>query len=94
MKKILVTGGAGYIGSYTVLELLSAGYEPVIVDNFSNTKPVILERLKKISGRDIIFHEGDCVNLEFLETVFKTEKDIFGVIHFAALKAVGESIET
>ena len=89
---ILVTGGAGYIGSHTVVELLERDEEIVIVDNFVNSKPEALERIKKITGKDFKFYEVDILDEENLETVFK-ENDIESVIHFAGLKAVGESVE-
>ena len=93
MKKILVTGGAGYIGSHTVVELAQAGYEPVIVDNFSNSETSVLDGLRAILGHDVTCHRVDCGNAEALHQVFKTEGDIQGVIHFAAFKAVGESVQ-
>ena len=88
---ILVTGGAGYIGSHTVVELLERGEELVIVDNFVNSKPEALDRIKKITGKDFKFYEIDILDEENLEKVFK-ENDIESVIHFAGLKAVGESV--
>ena len=91
--KILVTGGAGYIGSHTVVELVEAGYEPIIVDNFSNSEESALEGIKAILGRDIVCHKIDCNNADAMREVFEQEKDIKGVIHFAAYKAVGESVE-
>ncbi len=90
--KILVTGGAGFIGSHTVVELSNAGHTPIIIDNFSNSKPWIIERIKKITGKDTTVYEGNCNDKKFLEEVFKKESNIEGVIHFAAFKAVGESI--
>ncbi len=92
-KKILVTGGAGFIGSHTVVELVNAGYEPVIVDNFSNSNRSVLKSLKKILGREATCHEGDCCDRSFMEQVFTKEEKIYGAIHFAALKAVGDSIK-
>ncbi len=92
MSKILVTGGAGYIGSHTVIELLNAGEDVIIVDNFSNSKPEVLNRIKKITGKEFTFYEVDLLNKESLEMVFK-ENAIDAVIHFAGLKAVGESVE-
>jgi UDP-glucose 4-epimerase len=89
--KILVTGGAGYIGSHTVVELLKAGYEVVILDNFSNSKPEVLNRLKEITGKSFTFYEADLLDLPAVEAVFAKEK-IHAVIHFAGLKAVGESV--
>lgn len=93
MKKVLVTGGAGYIGSHTVVELITAGYTPVIIDNFSNSEPWVLDRITEITAVTPTFYNGDCTDVEFLDTVFKTEGDIDTVIHFAAFKAVGESME-
>ena len=90
--KILVTGGTGYIGSHTVVELINNGYDVVIVDNFSNSKPVVLDRLKEITGKDIKFYELDLCDREKLKLVFE-ENNIDGVIHFAGYKAVGESVE-
>lgn len=89
---ILVTGGAGFIGSHTCVELLNAGKEIVIVDNLSNSNPVALERIKEITGKDFTFYEVDFLQREDVEKVF-TENDIEAVIHFAGLKAVGESVE-
>ena len=88
---ILVTGGAGYIGSHTVVELLERDEEIVIVDNFVNSKPEALDKIKKITGKDFKFYEVDILDEENLEKVF-TENDIESVIHFAGLKAVGESV--
>lgn len=89
---ILLTGGAGYIGSHTVIELLSAGHRPVIVDNFSNSKPEVLNRLQKITGVIIPFYRADVRDSSELEQIFSTEH-IDAVIHFAGLKAVGESVK-
>ena len=91
--KILVTGGAGYIGSHAVVELAQAGYEPVIVDDFSNSKESVLAGLRDILGRDVPYHRVDCGDVETLRSVFQREGDIQGVIHFAAFKAVGESVQ-
>lgn len=91
MKKILVTGGAGYIGSHTCVELLNAGYELVVLDNFSNSKPEVLEKIKKITGKDFKFYECDYTSAEALEKVF-IENEIGQVINFAGFKAVGESV--
>ena len=88
--KILVTGGAGYIGSHTVIELVNAGYEPIIIDNFSNCREDVLERLKAITGQNIPCVRADVRDEAALERVF-TEHDIAAVIHFAGFKAVGES---
>ncbi|HBI17018.1 MAG TPA: UDP-glucose 4-epimerase GalE [Candidatus Moranbacteria bacterium] len=90
--KIVVTGGAGFIGSHTVVELLEAGYLPIIIDNFSNSQPWIIDKIKEITSQTPIIYEGDCNDKTFLEEVFQKESSIEGVIHFAAFKAVGESI--
>ncbi|MBQ9274568.1 MAG: UDP-glucose 4-epimerase GalE [Succinivibrio sp.] len=92
MATILVPGGAGFIGSHTVIALVNAGYDVVIFDNFSNSKPTVLERLKKILGKNIPFVCGDIRNREQIENVFEQYK-IDGVINFAGLKAVGESVK-
>ncbi len=89
---VLVTGGAGYIGSHTVVELLNRGEEIIIVDNFSNSKPEILDKIKKITGKDFKFYEVDLLDKEKLEKVFEENPNIDSVIHFAGLKAVGESV--
>ncbi len=89
---ILITGGAGYIGSHTMVELLEAGKELVVVDNFLNSKPEALERVKKITGKDFKFFEVDLLDREALEKVIR-ENNIDSCIHFAGLKAVGESCE-
>lgn len=91
MSNILVTGGAGYIGSHTCVELLNAGHEIIILDNFSNSKPEALNRIKEITNKEFKFYEVDLLNKEALEKVFK-DNDIDAVIHFAGLKAVGESV--
>ena len=88
---ILVTGGAGYIGSHTAVELLNKNEEIVIVDNFINSKPEALQRIKQITNKDFKFYEVDLLDKEKLEVVFK-ENNIEAVIHFAGLKAVGESV--
>lgn len=88
---ILVTGGAGYIGSHTCVELLEAGYDIVVVDNFSNSKPEALRRVKEITGKDFKVYAVDLVDREALDKVF-SENDIEAVIHFAGFKAVGESV--
>lgn len=89
---ILVTGGAGFIGSHTVVELLEKGEDIVIVDNFVNSKPEVLEKIKKITEKNFKFYEVDLLDKENLEKVF-IENKIEAVIHFAGLKAVGESVE-
>ena len=90
--KILVTGGCGYIGSHTVVELLENDYEVVIVDNLSNSKKNVLDRIKEITKKDFNFYEMDVCDKKSLTTVFKENK-IDAVIHFAGFKAVGESVE-
>lgn len=89
---ILVTGGAGYIGSHTCIELLNAGFDIIIVDNFSNSKPGVLDRIKKISHKNFKFYKVDLTDSIDLEKIFKTY-NIEAVIHFAGFKAVSESIE-
>ena len=89
---ILVTGGAGYIGSHTVVELQSAGYEVVVVDNLSNSSEKSLERVEKITGKPVKFYKADILDREALEKIFAQEK-IDSCIHFAGLKAVGESVQ-
>ena len=92
MKKILVTGGIGYIGSHTVVELYKAGYEAIIVDNLSNSKKSVLKRIEQITQTEIKFYENDVRDVAALDKIF-TENKIDAVIHFAGLKAVGESVE-
>lgn len=92
MKKILVTGGLGFIGSHTVIQLIENGYEPIIVDNLVNSKLEVLNRLEKITGIRPKFYQFDVRDEANLDKIF-AENDIFAVIHFAGLKAVGESIE-
>lgn len=89
---ILVTGGAGYIGSHTVIELINNGIEPIIVDNLCNSKIKVLDRIEMISGVKVKFYEVDCCDKEKMRVIFENEK-IDGVIHFAGLKAVGESCQ-
>lgn len=89
---ILLPGGAGYIGSHTAVELLNAGKEIVIIDNFSNSKPEVLDKIKKITGKDFKFYEMDYSNKEELNKVF-TENKIDAVLNFAGYKAVGESVK-
>ncbi len=88
--KILITGGAGYIGSHTAVELLMAGYEVVIVDNLANSKRSVVDRIRQITSKDISFFKADLLDAEKLEEVFAAHA-LEGVIHFAGLKAVGES---
>ena len=89
---ILVTGGAGFIGSHTCVELLENGYDVVVVDNLSNSCEKSLERVKEITGKEVTFYKGDILDRDFLESVFEKE-NIASCIHFAGLKAVGESVE-
>ena len=89
---ILITGGAGYIGTHTMVEFLEAGRELVVVDNFVNSKPCALERVKQITGKDFKFYNVDLLDYDALEKVF-AENDIDSCIHFAGLKAVGESCQ-
>ncbi|MDC2864536.1 MULTISPECIES: UDP-glucose 4-epimerase GalE [unclassified Bacillus (in: firmicutes)] len=89
--KILVTGGAGYIGTHTCVELLNGGYEIIVVDNFSNSKPEALKRVREITGKDFKFYQADILDKEMLDSIFN-ENQIDAVIHFAGLKAVGESV--
>lgn len=93
MSKILVTGGLGYIGSHTVVELINAGFEPVIVDDLSNSQPKILEQITKITSKRPVFHELDLSDENAVRNLATAEPDIAGVIHFAAFKAVGESVQ-
>ena len=90
--KVLVTGGCGYIGSHTVLELLKNDMEVIIVDNLINSKKDVIDKIKKITNKDVTFYEIDLCDKEKLKTVFEKEK-FDSVIHFAGLKAVGESVE-
>ena len=87
---VLVTGGAGYIGSHTCVELLNAGEDIIVIDNFYNSKPKAIEAIKEITGRDFRFYENDCCDREALDRIFR-ENFITEVIHFAGYKAVGES---
>lgn len=91
MKNILVTGGAGYIGSHTCVQLLEKGYNVIVVDNLSNSNPEVFNRIKKITGKDVVFYNLDCCDYQNFEKVFQ-KHDIDAVIHFAGLKAVGESV--
>ena len=88
---ILVTGGTGYIGSHTVVDLLNHGYEVVILDNYSNSKPEVLNRIEKITGKRPKFYQVDIQDYEGMKKVFENEK-ITDVIHFAGLKSVAESV--
>lgn len=90
MKNILITGGAGYIGSHTAVELVKAGFRPIVLDDFSNSDPSVIERVSEIIGQKLICFEGDCNDKSVLEKIH-AEYPLEGVIHFAAFKAVGES---
>jgi UDP-glucose 4-epimerase len=93
MKKILVTGGAGYIGSHTCIELVEAGFQVVVLDNLCNSSPESLRRVAEITGQEHVpFYEGDIRDAALLDRIFQ-EHGIYSVIHFAGLKAVGESVE-
>lgn len=89
---ILVTGGAGYIGSHTVVELLNAGKEVIVLDNLCNSSPKSLERVAQITGKQVTFYQGDVLDAPLLQKIF-AENNIESVIHFAGLKAVGESVQ-
>jgi len=90
--KILVTGGTGYIGSHTAVELLNNGYDVVIIDNLSNSKKDVVDRIEEITKKNVKFYEGDCCDKNLLVKIFENEK-IDAVIHFAGFKAVGESVK-
>ena len=91
--KILVTGGTGYIGSHTVVELQQAGYDVVIIDNLSNSNAAVVDGIEAITGIRPAFVEGDCTDLDTLRTLFREHPGIKGIINFAASKAVGESVQ-
>ena len=90
---ILVTGGTGYIGSHTVVELLETGEKVIVLDNFSNSNPSVIHRIKEITGKDFLFYEADILDEVALDKIFEENSDIEVVIHFAGLKAVGESMK-
>ncbi len=90
--KILVTGGCGFIGSHTCCELLDNNYEVVVIDNLSNSKEDVIDKIKKITNKDLKFYKGDLCDKELVDNIFKNE-NIDAVIHFAGLKAVGESVK-
>jgi UDP-glucose 4-epimerase len=92
LKKVLVTGGAGYIGAHTAVELVGAGYLPVIVDNFCASERQMVQRIRSLAGVSVPLHELDCRHARALARVFEVEGPIFGVIHFAAHKSVGVSV--
>ena len=93
MRKILVTGGAGYIGSHTVVELINAGYTPIIIDNLCNTSTQNIDGIEKIIGKGVKWHNVDCTDKKAIDKVFSEEGKIEGTIHFAAYKAVEESVQ-
>ena len=90
--KILLTGGLGFIGSHTAVQLLENGHEVVIADNLSNSKIEVIEKIKKITGKEVQFYEIDVCDEQALENLFSENPDLYGVIHFAGYKAVGESV--
>lgn len=92
-KKILVTGGAGFIGSHTCIELLNNNFEVVVVDNLYNASKKSIDIVERLSGKSLTFYQADIRDVEAMDAIFKKEKNIFGVIHFAGLKAVGESVK-
>ena len=90
--KVLVTGGTGYIGSHACVELLEAGYEVVIIDNLVNSKKEVCDSIESITGKKVVFYENDCCDKDALRKIFKENEGIEAVLHFAGLKAVGESV--
>ena len=92
-ETVLVTGGTGFIGSHTTVELQQAGYKVVIIDNLSNSSASVVDGIEKITGIRPAFEQVDCCDFAALEGVFAKYPDISGIIHFAASKAVGESVE-
>ena len=92
-QTILVTGGTGFIGSHTTVELQNAGYQVVIVDNLSNSNEKVVDGIEKITGVRPAFEKVDCCDFKAMEQVFNKYPHIEGIIHFAASKAVGESVE-
>jgi UDP-glucose 4-epimerase len=92
-KKVLVTGGAGYIGAHTCVELIRQGFTPVIIDNFSKSDRTLLDGLEEITETKVPFYEGNCVDKSFVTRVVESESNLEAVIHFAAYKAVGESVK-
>ncbi len=91
--KVLITGGTGYIGSHTAVELIDQGYEVVIIDNLSNSEGFIVDRIEQITGTKPKFYQFDLLDEDKLDSFFAENKDLSGIIHFAAAKAVGESVE-
>ena len=92
-ERILVTGGTGYIGSHTVVELQNSGYEVIIIDNLSNSNADVVDNIEKVSGIRPAFEKLDCLDFAGLDAIFTKYKGIKAIIHFAASKAVGESVE-
>ena len=92
-QQIIVTGGAGYIGSHTAVDLINAGYEPIVIDDFRNSKNWILDRIEEITGKKVLCYAVDCSDAQAVLAVFQKHKEALGVIHFAAYKAVGESVQ-
>ncbi len=92
-KKILVTGGAGFIGAHTVVELINSGYETVIVDDLSRSDATLLEGIERVTGKEVNFFQGDCTDKSFLRKMFTASGGFSAVLHFAAYKSVGESVE-
>lgn len=91
--KILVTGGLGYIGSHTVVELLNSGHDVIIIDDLSNSQKSVLDKIKTITGKEVVFYEGNVADIKLLNNIFQSHSVIDLVIHFAGLKAVAESIK-
>ena len=91
--KVLVTGGTGYIGSHTCVELLDAGYEVIIIDNLVNSKREVVDKIEQITNKKVKFYENDCCDKDALRRIFKENDHIDAVLHFAGLKAVGESVK-
>ncbi len=93
MKKILVTGGSGYIGAHTITDLIENGFDPICVDNNSRSTEILLEGIEKITGKKVKNYKVDLANFDDTYAIFTENPDIEGIIHFAAYKAVGESVE-
>ena len=91
--RVLVTGGCGYIGSHTCVELLNSGYDVIIIDNLVNSKKEVVSKIEKITGKKVKFYEADCCDKNALRKIFKENDHIDAVLHFAGLKAVGESVK-